>query len=570
VLLLLTALLLQANPRQPVPDPAAQKETERLLRDIFKEDYAKKGQADRQALARKLLAQALQSKEDPGSRYVLLRESRSMAADVGDAETALSAVDELVKGYAVEGFALRHTTLATLALMAKTAPDWKGLAAAHLKLAEEAAAAEEFETAEKSGNAAVQLATRAKELPLVTRAQAVVKETGESKAQHDKVRKATEDLAANPEDPAANLALGHFKCFVRGKWDEGLPLLAKGKDEALKALAAADLAAPADSAGQIAAGDGWWTWSEKESGSIRRNARRRATHWYVKVLPGAGGLTKVRLEKRMAEVGVTLDVDLLALVDLTRDRVHGDWTYDGKTLTGIHTNFPARVQIPYEPPAEYDLTLVVERIEGYAPIHIGLVRESVQFYAAIDDFGGAGAGLGRIDGNLSSKNETWIPGRLLTNNKPATILCSVRKDEIAVSLDGKKLLSFKGGNERLSSHPDFPMPNRKALYVGSGIASYAISKISLLPVSGQGKVRTESSGFDPVGTWTGQGEGNDFIFKPGGVVESVKLAGTKFKSGTWERGKDSVVLTYPGSRVELKIVDDNTLVGGNWKLKRNK
>lgn len=54
--LLITLLLTQsAPPRAPVPADASQRESENLVREVFKEDYARTAPADRKALARKLL-----------------------------------------------------------------------------------------------------------------------------------------------------------------------------------------------------------------------------------------------------------------------------------------------------------------------------------------------------------------------------------------------------------------------------------------------------------------------------------------------------------------------------------
>ena len=218
-----------------------------------------KGLPERQAFVKKLLAQARQTKDDPSAHYVLLRDARTMASEIGDADTALAATDDMVKAYAVDGLALRYTTLVALGQAAKATADPRPIATALLKVADEAGDAENFEIAEKAAKEALQLATRARDVPLVTRANAALKRTGELKPLRDKIKKAMEDLAANPDDAAANHALGHYKCFLQGKWDEGLPLLTKGKDEALKALAASDLAAPVDTAGQTAVGDAWWT-----------------------------------------------------------------------------------------------------------------------------------------------------------------------------------------------------------------------------------------------------------------------------------------------------------------------
>ncbi len=55
---------------------------------------------------------------------------------------------------------------------------------------------------------------------------------------------ARKTLTGQPNDAAAHAALGRYLCLSLGKWDEGLPHLAKGSDELLRAAAEQDLTAP--------------------------------------------------------------------------------------------------------------------------------------------------------------------------------------------------------------------------------------------------------------------------------------------------------------------------------------
>ena len=57
------------------------------------------------------------------------------------------------------------------------------------------------------------------------------------KAKFAAVRKALDTLAENPADVEANSVAGQWYCFVKGDWEKGLPLLAKGKNAGLADLA---------------------------------------------------------------------------------------------------------------------------------------------------------------------------------------------------------------------------------------------------------------------------------------------------------------------------------------------
>lgn len=181
-------------------------------------------------------------------------------------------------------------------------------------------------------------------------------------------------------------------------------------------------------------------------------------------------------------------MDLLSLIDIKRDTVMGDWSLEGRVLLCTRILHSSRVQIPYEPPEEYELTIVTERKEGNAPIFVGLAHGTTQFMVGIDDYAGTVTALGTLDGKTSKENETAVNGRLLTNDKPVILVCTVRKTEVSLTIDGKKTINFKAGYERLAIPPNLAVPNKRALFVGCGNARFAISKMILTTISGQGKI----------------------------------------------------------------------------------
>jgi hypothetical protein len=70
--------------REPAPTAAAKKEAEAVVRDLFKDDYAKKTPAERGILARKLLKLAKETKDDPVGRFVLLTEAMELGVLAGE------------------------------------------------------------------------------------------------------------------------------------------------------------------------------------------------------------------------------------------------------------------------------------------------------------------------------------------------------------------------------------------------------------------------------------------------------------------------------------------------------
>jgi hypothetical protein len=297
--ILLACLCAQDPPRRPVPDAAQQKEAEKVVRDIFREEYAKKAPADRAALAKKLLEQA--GGAEDASKYVLLREARDLAA-AADVALALQAAEILAKTFEVDASDGKASVLSAAASAAKTPEEITVIARAYLRLADEAVSEEDFEGAVKALDAAANQAKRSKEMPLVTRSQARRKDVVQLQERSKAVKKHRETLEKAPDDPAANLAVGQYECFVRGKWEGGLPFLAKATGSPAAALAARDLSNPADAGEKVAIGDGYYQLSEKETGPARDNIRLRALHWYEAAGEGLSGLNKARIDKRIPEL----------------------------------------------------------------------------------------------------------------------------------------------------------------------------------------------------------------------------------------------------------------------------
>ncbi len=127
-----------------------------------------------------------------------------------------------------------------------------------------------------------------------------IKNVQETQRDRRAIQSIQEKLKASPDDPEACLAMGRWKCFHEGDWDEGLKFLAKGSDPTLKTLAADELASkPSTPQERVARGDAWWDAAEKAEGGDKPALRRRAHFWYSEALPDLTGLTQAKVEKRI-------------------------------------------------------------------------------------------------------------------------------------------------------------------------------------------------------------------------------------------------------------------------------
>ncbi|RPH47685.1 MAG: hypothetical protein EHM91_05460, partial [Planctomycetota bacterium] len=433
----------------PVPEVAALKEAEKLLKELFKEDYAKKDPAGRKALSRTLMGQRSKVAGDPASAYVLFRDAVDAAVQGNDLVMAFRALDELSSRFDVDGPALRLAALTSLGKTARTPGELGLLAETHFNLLDEHLAMDQYSAADKAAAAAILFAKKSGSLPLTALALERKKDADEAAARFRAMKGVLEALAANPDHPESNLEMGRFLCFTKGNWDLGLRFLAKGSDPALKNLASAESTGLTENPERQKLADGWFELFQKEPPSLKKkHLGLHARGLYESTLAAATGLGKARIEKRLEALPAPeasrygSSVDLMPLVDVSRSLV-GGWTMGGGALIcgpGGHT----RVPILYQLPDEYDLKIVVTRIDFGGSLSVGLGSQDIRFSMTLDGWAPKVNGFFYIDGKTPENNPSTHRGSVVTNKKPLTLVITVRRDELGLEVDGRRISSFKG------------------------------------------------------------------------------------------------------------------------------
>lgn len=474
--------------RSAVPDASRVKEAEKAVKDVFKAEYARRAAADRATLA-KLLLQSATSQSNPAERWVCLAQAQELAAQAGEWDVAWDAITQASIAFECDGLSMKIALLVQAAKAVKTPEDAARLVERHLRVVDEAIKGDYLDVAEKAAASAVQWSKKAANPAMGTQVAARAKEVADIKAAFDRSNRARETLAKNPQDPAASQEYGLYLCLAKGEWDLGLPLLAQGPEGPYRTIATKELEVPGGATEQCSLGDFWWDQSEKESGASKAAARSRALTWYNRALPGLDGIVRVRTEKRLtdAEMAQYGYIDLLKLIDPSKDSVATTWTMDNGVLRD-GMNFRSRLQVPYQPPDEYDLTLVFTTTGDGNPMYIGLVAGGAQCQIFVDGWNKTG-----ID-NIDKKGTPLSQGTNFLNygkgedtyGKENTVVVQVRKKGITLTVNGKQAFSWEGPLSRLSLNPEWSVPNPKALFLGAWDRPLAIRKYALTPVSGQG------------------------------------------------------------------------------------
>ena len=190
--------------------------------------------------------------------------------------------------------------------------------------------------------------------------------------------------------------------------------------------------------------------------------------------------------------GPVSEVDLLALSDPTPENrkelwSRGDWRWvDGKLESP--KQFAARVQLPYSPPPEYRLTLVVEPLDEPNGLLIGNVAGGKRFvslfsYRTPDGYASA---IENVDGR-NVGNATTFRGPVFKKGQLSQVIVTVRSGRVSLSVDGRLIAHWRGKDERLSLSDYWSTPDQAAMFLGAYDCRYRFYRVSLETISGEGR-----------------------------------------------------------------------------------
>jgi hypothetical protein len=185
-------------------------------------------------------------------------------------------------------------------------------------------------------------------------------------------------------------------------------------------------------------------------------------------------------------------VDLLSLIRTDRDRVSGVWTQQDGHLES-NKQYGARIEISYEPPAEYVLTAIVEPLDEPNGLILGQRAGDHRFLVLVNyqrpDQVPAGA-LENVDGLNVDRNATTLPAPLLAKNRLSSLVCTVRKDGVTVVCDGRPIIDWRGVPSRLSLSDYWETPHA-VLFLGAYDCRYRFHRVALTPISGVGQTLSQ-------------------------------------------------------------------------------
>ncbi len=302
-----------AYPQEPDDpfSPDKLKEAEKLVKEVYAEGLAKRQPDEVKAFAQELLKEGGKNSNADATRYVLFEKAAELAASVGDVNTVMTAVDGLEVLTDSKLYKLRQNYLDSAIKKIREPELFAAAGNAYIALAESWVSVDAYDSAEDCLKSAYIAARGARNKTMREEAVRRKKEISDLEKEYRKAEKALKILETKPDAPEANLDAGSYYCFVKGNWEKGLPMLAKGPDSSLKEIAARDVKFSSlsdedvvwEKDGVIKLGDGWLELAEKERDkTLKGHMASRAGFWYDKVVATLEGLQKKLFENKYEQI----------------------------------------------------------------------------------------------------------------------------------------------------------------------------------------------------------------------------------------------------------------------------
>lgn len=447
--------------RKPIPDMAAQRRSLTTIRDIYMEEYKNKN-----SLARRLLDKAKET-QDVADRFVLFREAKDAAAEMFQQYLLEESIELLNEEYDVCGLELMVETLDKMSKRPRITLDQKELLVdLALKAIDEAQVNDNFDSARKLCRKTMQwLRPNNTEKELFQAVVAKNKEIDAASKAFEKVRNAINVLESDPDEPDANTTMGRYYCSQKDNWKKGLPMLLKCGDASLKNLAERDLRNPTSTSAQIALGNAWWD----------ADIKRRSVYWYKIALPHLAGMEKDKIAKRLESLPTKNAVtstwfDLLADLDVARDRNHGEWKTTHEGLMCARVNYACLAFLPIVC-GDYDLAVSFTRNSGNDMVSVILPIGSMNKCSLCLSWGnGKRHGMDMVNKLGIDKNATFISPGKLENHRNYNLFIKVRTQNEMVCiesyLDNLPLLCWQGKASSLSLNKNWTMPKQQQIGIG--------------------------------------------------------------------------------------------------------
>jgi predicted Ser/Thr protein kinase len=220
-------------------------------------------------------------------------------------------------------------------------------------------------------------------------------------------------------------------------------------------------------------------------------APRKRTDWAYAVAPALALVALGVLALIAMRLAVPADPwkdapNVLSLADPAKDALEGAWSVEQGAFISPKAG-RGRLEIPYRPPAEYDLRLSFGRREGDGAVVVMLSRDGRPFAWVMGAQGNRVFGFADIGGLGADQNDsTRRRSAGLPLRKALELVLEVRNDAVRAFLDRELVTEWKTNYSDLAMPKDWALRDGALLGLGTDGAEVVVERVEILELTGKG------------------------------------------------------------------------------------
>jgi serine/threonine-protein kinase len=234
-------------------------------------------------------------------------------------------------------------------------------------------------------------------------------------------------------------------------------------------------------------------------------------------------------------------IDLLSRVDPEADAMNGKWHFQGGDLISDGRSH-ALLEIPYHPPAEYDIRVAFTRTApSKESTSLMLCRNKWNFAYIMGGWRNTATAFDSVGGKSGLKNPTGVRYRLEAGRRYVGA-AEVRRDRVTGYLDGKQVVEWKPAFGTLKLAGFFRDP--QAIGLGCNLQPARFHRVQVREVTGRGRfIRREgtAAAVDAPDRWR---DAVDLLVRIDPARDGV--------NGSWTKEEGALVSpAVPHARIEI-------------------
>jgi len=170
-------------------------------------------------------------------------------------------------------------------------------------------------------------------------------------------------------------------------------------------------------------------------------------------------------------------VNLLTMIDPQIDALRGMWHRSDGPLESFKQSF-CGIQIPYDLPESYTLTLRAKRVSGTDSFGLGLKVGDSRAFLVMDAYDGV-TGFHLMNGKRANQNASTRKGRVLEQDQVVELVCQVTPKSVLLKADDKVLVDWKGNPSVFKVDEKWKTPEKPWLFLTAHESIIEITRIKL-------------------------------------------------------------------------------------------